>query len=155
MFEINASCKPRTNVDLAHSCQRTSEWKTGKDKKVTEDIATKTVTKWAFSKDGRKYGVDLTSDTFKATVAGNMLKGDMTVDAKAEMENKYLKSAWKGKAYFNIASPVMMDKFRTFNNIDLEMNSANENTVTFKNNCTWEKFNFGVAFENKAGEFTK
>lgn len=155
LLEINASCKPKTNVNLSHSYQRTSEWKTGKDKKVTEDIANKTVTKWAFSVNDRKYGVDLTSDTLKATVAGNVMKGDMKIDAKAEFENKYLKNAMKGKAMFNIASPVMMDKLRTFANLDVEMNSANESTITFKNNANWEKFSVGIAFENKAGEWTK
>lgn len=155
LFVVKASAKPRDNVQLSHAYEKTSAWKEDKDKKPVEDVATKTVTKWAFSKSGRKYGVDLTSDTFKATVAGKLMEGDWKVNAKAELENKYAKAEWKFKGLFDVCSPVMAEKLRIFTNADLEMNSKSQNTVFLKQNIHWDKYHAGWAFENKDGNFEK
>lgn len=113
------------------------------------------MTKWAFSKGGRKYGVDLTSDTFKATVAGKMMEGDWKVNGKAEMENKYAKAEWKFKGLFDISSPVMAEKLRLFTNADLEMNHKSENKMFLKQNIHWDHYHAGWAFENLDGDFKK
>lgn len=153
LLKVKAAAKPRSNCSLTHEYAKTSEWK-GADKDAKEAIVHKTTTKVAFSKGGRNYGIDLTSESIKATLAGNMLKGDWTIDGKAEGENKFAKADWKAKVALTCASPVLMEKMRIWTNADFETNKKQDKIMVMKQNIGWEKFNFGWGFEYKGDKFT-
>lgn len=153
LFKFKASAKPKSNVDLSHEYAKTSEWKGETEKK--EDIVHKTTTNWNFSKGGRKYGVNLNSESMKGSVAGNMLKGDWVVDGNAMYENKFAKADWKAKACTTVVSPVLMDKMKIWTNADFETNKKSEQIIVMKQNIKWENFMFGWGFEHKGGDFTR
>jgi len=91
----------------------------------------------------------------KMSVEGNLYNDGWKVDGKGEYEWKYSKAEWKCKCNASICSPVMAEKMRMWINADVDFNEKSDVGVLAKMNVSYDQYHFGVAAENKAGDWSK
>jgi len=127
-----------------------TEWKDGEEKR-----SEKNTTALVQTRDGVKYDFAFASDAFKLGAAGNLVKGDWTVDGAIKTECKSAQGAWKAKGLVHTQSPKWNNNMHLWLNAEMETNEKGTWTTVAKMNFAYEQWHFGLAGENKDGDMIK